>query len=154
MQIIDRTNAALLGYVKYFSGTPCKHGHLCERYVVNAGCVQCMTQKSSGTQLPMCEIYIALFPEDIEIFKAVLISTCMLRDPGTLFSDVLTRSKPKYFGRQTIHKFMCFIEDFTELHRISREMEDATHALINQRRAEDAQRDDDIKQLRAAGLVD
>lgn len=37
----SRKEAKELGKTRYFTGIPCKHGHVCERKVHNAGCVEC-----------------------------------------------------------------------------------------------------------------
>ena len=36
-----RKEAQLQGLTKYFSGKPCKHGHIAERYTRNGECVEC-----------------------------------------------------------------------------------------------------------------
>ena len=41
MQIISRAEAKAKGLKRYFTGKPCKHGHVAERVVVNATCVEC-----------------------------------------------------------------------------------------------------------------
>lgn len=41
MDIIQRENARQRGLQRYFTGKPCNHGHLCERYVSNTHCVEC-----------------------------------------------------------------------------------------------------------------
>ncbi|OVZ82209.1 hypothetical protein [Yersinia kristensenii] len=41
MKIITRTDAARVGQLKYYTGKPCRNGHLCERYTVNGSCVEC-----------------------------------------------------------------------------------------------------------------
>lgn len=41
MEIISRQDAKALGLKRYFTGTPCKHGHICERQVSNSACVVC-----------------------------------------------------------------------------------------------------------------
>jgi hypothetical protein len=39
-QIITRKQALKLGLPKYFTGKPCKHGHICERFI-SGHCVSC-----------------------------------------------------------------------------------------------------------------
>ena len=39
--IVTREAAASAGLIRYFLGSPCRNGHLEERYVHNGGCVQC-----------------------------------------------------------------------------------------------------------------
>lgn len=41
-QIISRLAAHGMGLSRYFTGVPCKNGHLTERYVSNAGCTACV----------------------------------------------------------------------------------------------------------------
>src|SRR5208283_1306449 len=40
-QIISRQDAIALGFMTYFTGKPCKHGHVAERYVSCKRCVCC-----------------------------------------------------------------------------------------------------------------
>lgn len=42
MEIISRKDAHASGRRKYFSGVPCKKGHVAERYVTTNGCVACL----------------------------------------------------------------------------------------------------------------
>src|SRR6476660_7640656 len=40
-QIISRADARTQGLKRYFTGKPCKRGHLAERYTAKAVCVAC-----------------------------------------------------------------------------------------------------------------
>ena len=40
-RIISRDEARALGLKRYFTGKPCKHGHVAEHYVSSCGCVEC-----------------------------------------------------------------------------------------------------------------
>lgn len=40
-EVISRANAKELGLRRYFTGEPCRHGHLSERYVACGRCVEC-----------------------------------------------------------------------------------------------------------------
>jgi len=42
MQIVSRKQAKALGLSHYFTGKPCKRGHLSKRRVDSAGCVECV----------------------------------------------------------------------------------------------------------------
>jgi hypothetical protein len=44
MEIISKKEAKDLGLNRYFTGKPCKHGHLSERYMCN-GCVSCLSDR-------------------------------------------------------------------------------------------------------------
>jgi hypothetical protein len=39
--IVSRERAKRWGAKRYFTGEPCQHGHICERYVKRAWCVEC-----------------------------------------------------------------------------------------------------------------
>ena len=43
MDIITRQEAKERGLIRYFTGKPCKHGHVAERFVANKGCMECMS---------------------------------------------------------------------------------------------------------------
>lgn len=47
MQIITRDQARAEGKVRYFTGKPCKYGHLTERYTGDTACVECARQRSA-----------------------------------------------------------------------------------------------------------
>jgi hypothetical protein len=40
-RIISRAEARALGLKRYFTGEPCKHGHVAERWVSGRVCVEC-----------------------------------------------------------------------------------------------------------------
>jgi 5-methylcytosine-specific restriction endonuclease McrA len=39
--MIERSEAQAAGIARYFTGVPCKHGHVAERFVGNRDCVEC-----------------------------------------------------------------------------------------------------------------
>jgi hypothetical protein len=41
LKIITRAQAKVRGLTRYFSGRPCCHGHVAERYVCNYRCIEC-----------------------------------------------------------------------------------------------------------------
>lgn len=43
-EVISRDDAARAGRVTFFTGQPCKHGHIAPRYVTNAGCLDCLNR--------------------------------------------------------------------------------------------------------------
>lgn len=42
MELISRKEAKEKGLTRYFTGAPCKHGHISERSVSNHGCTECI----------------------------------------------------------------------------------------------------------------
>ena len=47
MEIIARGAAADAGLSLYFTGKPCKRGHLSPRYVVNGSCSECNAESNT-----------------------------------------------------------------------------------------------------------
>lgn len=45
--LLTREKAATCGLSRFWTGRPCKSGHLAERYVSNRQCVQCNAEKTS-----------------------------------------------------------------------------------------------------------
>lgn len=41
MELMTRSMAALQGIRRYFTGQPCKYGHVAERFTSSGGCVVC-----------------------------------------------------------------------------------------------------------------
>ncbi len=46
-KIITREQARKNGLTVYFTGKPCKHGHICERFAINGNCKECSRKKAS-----------------------------------------------------------------------------------------------------------
>jgi hypothetical protein len=42
MKVISRLDAKNIGAKRYFTGNPCPKGHICERFVSNTDCVECI----------------------------------------------------------------------------------------------------------------
>jgi hypothetical protein len=55
--IISRKDALALGLTRYFTGTPCKHGHVSERYTENSTCVQCNLARMARRYAEKPEFY-------------------------------------------------------------------------------------------------
>lgn len=47
MQIISKSEAVILGLKKYFTGKPCKQGHISEKYTNKSTCVECLRLSSA-----------------------------------------------------------------------------------------------------------
>lgn len=50
VHIISRERAKSLGMKTYFTGVPCRHGHISERYVSICKCVQCSREESKSQE--------------------------------------------------------------------------------------------------------
>lgn len=60
MEISTRAMAALGGKRRFFTGIPCKHGHVAERFTSNGGCVQCGNPLYRAVRPHMAEKMIAV----------------------------------------------------------------------------------------------
>jgi hypothetical protein len=47
-EIIERRAAADLGRARFYTGRPCKHGHISQRFVASGGCVECVNPTRRG----------------------------------------------------------------------------------------------------------
>ena len=59
--IITRAEAKALGLKRYFTGKPCKHGHVTERFTISKSCVECYN---------MCQAKRRSLPENKEKVRA------------------------------------------------------------------------------------
>lgn len=50
MKIISRKEAKALGLKRYFTGMPCKNGHVAERYMQSSNCVECQNEKANSDE--------------------------------------------------------------------------------------------------------
>ena len=50
MEVIDRKTAKMQGLLRYFTGAPCKHGHIDARLVSNGTCCECNRKHVSAWQ--------------------------------------------------------------------------------------------------------
>ena len=48
MEVISRADAKAAGLKRYFTGAPCKHGHVVERLVGNCSCVECENARNAA----------------------------------------------------------------------------------------------------------
>lgn len=56
MEVITRRQAAERGMGRYYTGKPCKNGHLAERYVTSNACVECAKSFAQETYREIKEI--------------------------------------------------------------------------------------------------
>jgi hypothetical protein len=67
MQIITKRQAISLGLKRYFTGKPCKQGHVTERYVTKSSCVECLKEsrlkRIDKIRAKQREAYRAMSPE-------------------------------------------------------------------------------------------
>ncbi len=49
--VISRVEAIAAGLKRYYTGEPCKHGHVAERYTTTSGCLECVHPKLAKVAL-------------------------------------------------------------------------------------------------------
>ena len=49
-RIISRAEAKALGLKHYFTGKPCEHGHVAERWVGNSACIECDRARTANPE--------------------------------------------------------------------------------------------------------
>lgn len=61
--IISRNEAQAAGLTKYFTGIPCRRGHVAERYVSMGGCLMCLSRHVTRTAIsvfmPLKPVYLS-----------------------------------------------------------------------------------------------
>src|SRR5215472_14845089 len=75
----SRAEALTVGADRFFTGVPCKHGHLADRYVSTTNCVACQTEharRNGGWNArPSKEEYLEVVRQIVERSCGVLLST-------------------------------------------------------------------------------
>ena len=61
LELIDRDSAIKLKLKKYFTGVPCKHGHLSERRVADWKCNECVLDRQRKAKRDNPEIFLSRY---------------------------------------------------------------------------------------------
>ncbi len=87
-QIITRKEAIARGIQKYFTGVPCKNGHIVERYTVTSSCTQCLCsyQKKLRTRLNCAKAHEAWGYVNLDT-KINPIDLSLMRDVADLLNE-------------------------------------------------------------------
>lgn len=68
-EIISRKEASLAGRKRFFTGRPCVHGHIAQRFVTTGGCVACNTARAktfaSTKNVRQGRFFYPLHPDDM-----------------------------------------------------------------------------------------
>ncbi len=111
MEIVSRSSAAAQGLTKYYTGNPCKNGHLNYRYVQSGTCSDCIREASNGARasvqartgaplspeqmavrrdalVELVDIRVRAYPEDAGTLRAVAAAYCCAQYPTLAPADV------------------------------------------------------------------
>lgn len=112
MEIITREAARAAGLKRFFTGKPCRHGHVAERYVSGTACVECAAQHDKrlradpeyrAEKYRFCAAYVANRTKTDPEFRARRLkqsAECMARryasDP-VFRAKILERVRARYY---------------------------------------------------------
>lgn len=132
MNIVERKVALARGETVYFTGQPCKHGHVTYRYVKNGACSECV-KKANGSQVnPMSDerraaklsfsrVNIRAYVEDRAAVAAAAYALAVMRFPYLLESDVDPKLLPTdRSGGTALYAFHVHDDDISTLRQIAR----------------------------------
>lgn len=147
MELLSRTDAISNRSLRYFTGKPCKRGHISERYTKTSMCIECLhpsfdgldseqrrTQKdgllTSLSQMKLIKIRLHL--EDFELFQSAVLASAMARNPSIQLRHIRSRMVPRTIGAHTrIHGFMAFPEDESMLRALQDSLEAARKSSVS-----------------------
>lgn len=56
MEVISQQEAKSQGLSRFFTGKPCKRGHICERYSADGDCVLCKKERNAKSECKECPV--------------------------------------------------------------------------------------------------
>ena len=75
MEILTRRDAHARGMVRYWTGKPCRRGHLAHRYVTSGICTACIAERNGSyhrRHATLRRLVADLHPDDYEAAKALV----------------------------------------------------------------------------------
>lgn len=107
MKIILRKEAKELNLVRYYTGNPCKYGHLAERYTGDRKCVICHKEHSADRNNRNKQRY-----KEDKIFRKKLIMRASERTKQRYEGEPIFRKKMLLYGKEwrNKHREYCCIK--------------------------------------------
>lgn len=156
MQIVTREEAITRQSARYFTGKPCKRGHISERYTKMAACIECLHPKFTSIESrrrgamalvklgekreqerlavvarSLDRIKIRLHPNDVELFESALLAAAIGHEPSMGLRHLRTRFVPKIYGKEIrLHCFRCFPEDKSTLFALQDSLESVRRPTV------------------------
>lgn len=127
MEVVTRSEALQKGAKIYFTGQPCRNGHVNYRYVKNGACSECVkannlrpVDPSDGARreaaAQLVQVKLRLFQADVEVMKAAALAFAVMRFPVLQMGDVYPGVLPtKADGGTALYRFNCHVDDVAAL---------------------------------------
>lgn len=131
MEIKSRADAKKAGENTYFTGEPCKNGHIAKRYVQSGTCAGCIRAANGSNDDPtkdarreaganLVQVKIRCFDVDLEFIKATAWAFGITRYPVLTMIDVYPGLLPTdHAGGQGLRKFNVHVDDVEALRKIA-----------------------------------
>jgi hypothetical protein len=131
MEPISRAEAKSKQAKIYFTGQPCKNGHVAYRYVLNGACSECVkvnNSKKGGVDLParreaaatLVQVKLRIYADDLEVMKASAFGFASMRFPVLQMGDVYPELLPTNVAAGTgLYRFNCHVDDVHALREIA-----------------------------------
>jgi hypothetical protein len=112
MQITTRAEAFAAGRTQYFTGKPCKHGHVTYRYVQSGTCAACISSSTGRSRaeaehilsvdrqarrdyvVDLAELRVRCYPGDARTVLETAAAMCTAAYPSLTRDDVTVRAAP------------------------------------------------------------
>lgn len=133
MERISRAAAVAAGQSTFFTGEPCKRGHVTYRYVKNGGCSDCIKTAANMTAPPsqddttrklerekLVQVKLRAFPGDLPSLKSAALAFAAMRCPQLREVDVYPNLLPtNQAGGTGLYRFNCYQEDLDALRGVA-----------------------------------
>lgn len=129
--IINRADAKVRQLSQYFTGFPCKNGHLTYRYTSSGACSGCIrannnpvhdqsTIERKEAKAQLVQVRLRCHDVDREALAAAAWALVVMRYPALTMGDVDPRLLPKdKVGGTGLYAFYCHDEDVPQLRSIA-----------------------------------
>lgn len=144
MNILTRQDAIAQRLSRYFTGLPCKHGHISQRYTKTLNCIECLHPTFEAQDIKqrrearaalkptrldlsgMKLIKIRLHKNDLDLFESMAMAAAMMHEAAIKLRNIRSRLVPKVIGIDLhIYGFMCFPDDEAMLREFQDSLETA-----------------------------
>lgn len=154
--IITRQQAITQRLSSYFTGKPCKRGHISRRYTVNSGCEMCIhptfssitsdvyqekreqreqvqvdRQARAAARSRMVRAKFRVNDCDLDTFRLSVLGVSLLREPALREQDISTKWAPRSMNpTKRIYAFNIFLQDEQQLRELELALEHEHDAPI------------------------